>query len=102
MALFILYLFRTDIAGWNPMSFGAHLLLAIPVFYLLTIAGQRKGSVRDDRKEKLNIYSRERAEGEFRRVVNLPDDADPESAPDFADLADYDAFEIGTGIAIEF
>ena len=29
-------------------------------------------------------------------------DADPESAPDFADLADYDAFEIGTGIAIEF
>jgi len=29
-------------------------------------------------------------------------DADPESAPDFAGLADYDAFEIGTGIAIEF
>ncbi len=29
-------------------------------------------------------------------------DADPESAPDFSDLADYDAFEIGTGIAIEF
>jgi predicted porin len=29
-------------------------------------------------------------------------DADPENAPDFADLADYDAFEIGTGIAIEF
>jgi HSP20 family protein len=45
---------------------------------LLTIAGQRKGSVRDDRKEKLNIYSRERAEGEFRRVVSLPDDADPD------------------------
>ena len=45
---------------------------------LLTIAGQRKGSVRDDRKEKLNIYSRERAEGEFRRVVNLPEDADPD------------------------
>ena len=45
---------------------------------LLTIAGQRKGSVRDDRKEKLNIYSRERAEGEFRRVVSLPEDADPD------------------------
>jgi HSP20 family protein len=45
---------------------------------LLTIAGQRKGSVRDDRKEKLNVYSRERAEGEFRRVVSLPDDADPD------------------------
>ena len=44
----------------------------------LTFAGQRKGSVRDDRKEKLNIYSRERAEGEFRRVVSLPDDADPD------------------------
>jgi HSP20 family protein len=45
---------------------------------LLTIAGQRKGSVRDDRKEKVNIYSRERAEGEFRRVVSLPEDADPD------------------------
>ena len=45
---------------------------------LLTIAGQRKGSLRDDRKEKLNVYSRERAEGEFRRVVSLPDDADPD------------------------
>jgi predicted porin len=29
-------------------------------------------------------------------------DADPESAPDFSAFADYDAFEIGTGIAIEF
>ena len=29
-------------------------------------------------------------------------DADPEDAPDFADFADYDAFEFGTGIAIEF
>ena len=29
-------------------------------------------------------------------------DADPENAPDFSDFADYDAFEIGTGIAIEF
>jgi HSP20 family protein len=45
---------------------------------LLTIAGQRKGSVPDDRKQKLNVYSRERAEGEFRRVVSLPDDADPD------------------------
>ena len=45
---------------------------------LLTIAGHRKGSVPDDRKPKLNVYSRERAEGEFRRVVSLPDDADPD------------------------
>ena len=44
---------------------------------LLTIAGQRKGST-PDRKEKLNVYSRERPEGEFRRVVSLPDDADPD------------------------
>ena len=29
-------------------------------------------------------------------------DADPESAPDFSAFADYDAIEIGTGIAIEF
>ena len=29
-------------------------------------------------------------------------DADPESAPDFEGFADYDAIEIGTGIAIEF
>jgi predicted porin len=29
-------------------------------------------------------------------------DADPESASDFSDLADYDAVEIGTGIAVEF
>lgn len=29
-------------------------------------------------------------------------DSDPQDAPDFADFADYDAFEIGTGIAIEF
>jgi len=45
---------------------------------LLTIAGDRKGSVPDDPKPKLNVYSRERAEGEFRRVVSLPDDADPD------------------------
>jgi predicted porin len=29
-------------------------------------------------------------------------DADPEDAADFSDYADYDAIEIGTGIAIEF
>jgi outer membrane protein OmpU len=29
-------------------------------------------------------------------------DADPENAPDFADFADYDAIEFGTGIAITF
>jgi hypothetical protein len=29
-------------------------------------------------------------------------DADPEDAPDFFPFADYDAIEIGTGIAIEF
>jgi len=29
-------------------------------------------------------------------------DADPASAPDFSEFADYDALEIGTGISIEF
>ena len=37
-----------------------------------------RAACRDDRKEKLNVYSRERPEGEFRRVVSLPDDADPD------------------------
>ena len=29
-------------------------------------------------------------------------DVDPESAPDFSDIDDYNAFDIGTGIAIAF
>jgi HSP20 family protein len=47
---------------------------------LLTIAGQRTGSGTSERKEKekITVYARERVEGEFRRVMSLPDDADPD------------------------
>lgn len=40
VAFFALYLFRDEIPGWNAVHFGIHLLLAIPLFYLLTIAGR--------------------------------------------------------------
>lgn len=43
---------------------------------LLTIAGERKATMASD--AKLNVYARERASGRFRRVVTLPEDADPE------------------------
>lgn len=47
---------------------------------LLTIAGQRKSGVaaEGDKKQKVTVYASERADGEFRRVVSLPEDADPE------------------------
>jgi HSP20 family protein len=46
---------------------------------LLTIAGQRKASTPERKeKEKLTVYARERADGEFRRVISLPEDADPD------------------------
>ncbi len=40
IALFVLYLYRQDVQGFNPSLFGLHLLLAIPLFYLLTISGR--------------------------------------------------------------
>lgn len=42
----------------------------------LTIAGERPGDL-PEQSEKVNIYSRERFSGGFKRVVNLPEDADP-------------------------
>jgi HSP20 family protein len=42
---------------------------------LLTIAGERKSDVPDD--ENTHVYARERFGGSFRRVVSLPEDADP-------------------------
>ena len=46
---------------------------------LLTIAGQRKTAARPSARTRLkSVYARERVEGEFRRVVSLPDDADPD------------------------
>ena len=41
---------------------------------LLTVAGNRKLAVNPD----AGYYRRERFDGEFRRVIALPDDADPE------------------------
>ncbi|TMH29960.1 MAG: Hsp20/alpha crystallin family protein [Betaproteobacteria bacterium] len=44
---------------------------------LLTIAGKRKPSV-PERNDKITVYSRERFDGPFRRVISLTEDADPE------------------------
>ncbi|HUG22804.1 Hsp20/alpha crystallin family protein [Piscinibacter sp.] len=44
---------------------------------LLTISGERKGRTADGGAQ-LQAYARERAEGPFRRVVTLPEDADPD------------------------
>ena len=41
---------------------------------LLTIQGERKVP----RDEESNYYRQERVSGEFRRVISLPDDVDPE------------------------
>lgn len=43
---------------------------------LLVIAGERQGDVPDD--EGTSVYAQERFAGPFRRVVSLPDDADPQ------------------------
>jgi HSP20 family protein len=43
---------------------------------LLTIAGERNSDL-PDTGEATSIYARERFAGPFRRVVSLPDDADP-------------------------
>ncbi len=41
---------------------------------LLTISGERK----TERPENVTFYLRERFDGGFRRVINLPDDVDPD------------------------
>ncbi|MGB3070909.1 MAG: Hsp20/alpha crystallin family protein [Ottowia sp.] len=47
---------------------------------LLTIAGERKSPLPDksDKSDKATVHINERFEGRFRRVVTLPDDADPD------------------------
>lgn len=42
---------------------------------LLTIAGERRSDLPQD--EGANVYAQERFTGKFRRVVSLPEDADP-------------------------
>jgi HSP20 family protein len=47
---------------------------------LLTIAGTRGSSLPEtDRKSQAAVHINERFAGEFRRVITLPDDADPEA-----------------------
>jgi len=42
---------------------------------LLTIAGERRSA--DSKGEREHVYAKERFVGRFRRVVSLPEDADP-------------------------
>ena len=42
---------------------------------LLTLSGERKSS--DPRNQDASVYAKERFDGAFRRVVSLPEDADP-------------------------
>ena len=42
---------------------------------LLVLAGERKRELPAD--ERVTVYARERFEGAFRRVISLPEDADP-------------------------
>ncbi|MBI5276311.1 MAG: Hsp20/alpha crystallin family protein [Burkholderiales bacterium] len=44
---------------------------------LLIIAGERASQLPEDR-ERTNLYASERFTGRFRRVVSLPEDADPQ------------------------
>ena len=44
---------------------------------LLSISGERK-STPDEAGAKRNVYASERPQGAFRRVVSLPEDADPD------------------------
>lgn len=43
---------------------------------VLTLAGERPSTLPTD-NARVNVYSRERASGPFRRAISLPDDADP-------------------------
>jgi HSP20 family protein len=43
---------------------------------VLTIAGERPATLAEG-DTKLNVFSRERSGGRFRRAISLPDDADP-------------------------
>lgn len=47
---------------------------------LLTIAGERRADTGEQgaQTDRRTVYARERAGGAFRRVVSLPDDADPD------------------------
>jgi HSP20 family protein len=44
---------------------------------LLVIAGERKSQLPAEPNPRVSVYAQERFAGRFRRVVSLPDDADP-------------------------
>lgn len=44
---------------------------------LLVIAGERKSQLPEADDDRISVYAQERFYGNFRRVVSLPDDADP-------------------------
>lgn len=46
---------------------------------LLTIAGQRANNLPESGTNKAAVHINERFEGSFRRVLTLPDDADPDA-----------------------
>jgi HSP20 family protein len=60
------YLFA---AGLDPKGFDISIQQN-----LLAISGSRKASIKED----ADYYRRERYEGEFRRVITLPEDVDPD------------------------
>lgn len=43
---------------------------------VLTISGERPSAL-PNQGEKVNVYSRERSSGAFKRAISLPDDVDP-------------------------
>jgi len=58
--------------GVDPATLEVHLERG-----LLTVAGERKSPL-PERDSKAAVHINERFEGRFRRVLTLPDDADPE------------------------
>ena len=44
---------------------------------LLSLSGERRSNLAGEQGGKANIYAQERFTGKFRRVISLPDDADP-------------------------
>lgn len=58
--------------GLDPASLEVHLERGV-----LSIAGERKG-VLPPEDEKVSVHINERFSGRFRRVLTLPDDADPD------------------------
>ena len=46
---------------------------------LLTIAGERRTALPGQDAKKATLHINERFDGRFRRVLTLPDDADPEA-----------------------